>query len=285
MTSIRIFVDSTCDLPKAWLQENQIGVVPLYVNFNNEVYRDGVDITPAELYEKVKQTGQTPKTSAPSPADFIQAFQPVIESGHIIIYISLSSALSSTYANAHLAANTFPTGAVTVLDSLNLSSSIGLLVMKAAHAIDQKLSVAEIVELLESMRSQIETEFAIDSLEYLYKGGRCSGMQNLIGSLLKIRPVIQVTTQGTLVPAYKIRGKREKAVEQLLRNTLAHRHAIDQDIIFVVHSFAEEEARHMQAVLREQTDARQVMITEAGCVISSHCGPQTIAIMYAKHIN
>lgn len=282
MTSIRIFVDSTCDLPQTWLQENQIGVVPLYVTFNDEIYRDGVDITPAQLYEKVKQTGQTPKTSAPSPADFIQAFQPVIENGDAIIYISLSSALSSTYANAHLAANTFPAGAVTIVDSLNLSSSIGLLVMKAVRAIEQKLSIAEIVVLLESVRSQIETEFAIDSLEYLYKGGRCSGMQNLIGSLLKIRPVIEVTAQGTLVPAYKIRGKRDKAVEQLLKNALAHREEIDQDIIFVVHSFAEEEARQMQAVLREQTEARQVMITEAGCVISSHCGPQTIAIMYAK---
>ncbi len=281
MTSIRIFADSTCDLPSSWLQEHQVGIVPLYVTFGQDVYRDGVDITPRELYDRVSRDGQLPKTSAPSPADFLSAFTPVVEEGASIIYISLSSGLSSTFANARIAASELPEGAVTVIDSLNLSSSIGLLVMKAVHAAHSGKSISEIVALLEQVRSQIETEFAIDSLEYLYKGGRCSGMQNLIGSLLKIRPVIEVTPEGTLVPAYKVRGKREKAVEQLLRNCVANRSRIDEDVIFVVHSFAEEEARMMQAVLREQTNAKQVMITEAGCVISSHCGPQTIAIMYA----
>ncbi|WP_017811270.1 MULTISPECIES: DegV family protein [Paenibacillus] len=281
MNSIRIFADSTCDLPASWLDEHQVGIVPLYVTFGEQVYRDGVDIKPADLYQRVQQQGQLPKTSAPSPADFIQAFAPVIEAGQDIIYISLSSALSSTYANARIAAEEWEEGRVNVLDSLNLSSSIGLLVMKAVHAAAAGASVQEIIRLLTDMRGRIETEFAIDSLEYLYKGGRCSGMQNLIGSLLKIRPVIEVTPQGTLVPAYKVRGKREKAVEQLLRNAIANADRLDEEVIFVVHSFAEEEAKMMQAVLREQTNARQVMITEAGCVISSHCGPQTIAIMYA----
>ncbi len=281
MTSIRIFADSTCDLPSSWLQEHEVGIVPLYVTFGQDVYRDGVDITPRELYDRVSREGQLPKTSAPSPADFLQAFTPTVEAGHSIIYISLSSALSSTFANARIAAEELPEGAVTVVDSLNLSSSIGLLVMKAVHAASSGHSVSEIVSMLEQVRSKIETEFAIDSLDYLYKGGRCSGMQNLIGSLLKIRPVIKVTPEGSLTPAYKIRGKRDKAAEQLLRNCVTNRDRIDQDVIFVVHSFAEEEARMMQTVLREQTNARQVMITEAGCVISSHCGPQTIAIMYA----
>ncbi|MEW4368892.1 DegV family protein [Paenibacillus kandeliae] len=280
MTSIRIFADSTCDLPSAWLQEHQVGIVPLYVTFGQDVYRDGVDITPRQLYDRVSRDGQLPKTSAPSPSDFLNAFTPVVEAGHSIIYISLSSALSSTYANALIAAEELPAGRVTVIDSLNLSSSIGLLVMKAVHAAAAGDNVPTIVSLLETVRGKIETEFAIDSLEYLYKGGRCSGMQNLIGSLLKIRPVIKVTPEGSLAPAYKVRGKRDKAMEQLLRNALDNKHRLDRDVIFVVHSFAEEEALHMQAVLREQTDAKHVIITEAGCVISSHCGPQTIALMY-----
>lgn len=121
--------------------------------------------------------------------------------------------LSSTYQNALIAAEEFPEGTVTVFDSLNLSTGIGLQVMKAVQAAAEGKTVAEIVGLLTAVRPKVETEFVIDTLEYLYKGGRCSGMQNLIGSLLKIRPVIKVV-DGKMTPAYKIRGSREKALDQ-----------------------------------------------------------------------
>jgi len=283
MGSIKIFADSTCDLPAEWIAQYDIGIVPLYVTFSEQTYKDGIDLTVPELYKKVDETGKLPKTAAPSPADFIEAFRPHIEEGRKILYISLSSELSSTYQNALIAADEFAEGMVTVFDSLNLSSGIGLQVMKAVNAAAEGKSVEEIVALLTAVRPQVETEFVIDSLDYLYKGGRCSGMQNIVGSLLKIRPVIKVEN-GKMTPAYKIRGSREKALDQLLNNALSHLSEMDKDLIFVTHSLADEDAKVLKEALEAKTNARQVAVSNAGCVISSHCGAKTIGILYTKKL-
>lgn len=279
--TIRIFADSTCDLPSSWIEEYNIGIVPLYVVFGEQSLRDGVDITPEQLYAKVDQTGSLPKTAAPSPSDFISAFTPSIEQGEDILFLSISSELSSTYQNALIAAGELPEGRVTVFDSRNLSSGIGLLVMKAVHAARSGSSIPQIVELLSSIVNEVECEFVVDTLDYLYKGGRCSGMQNIIGSLLKIRPVIKVM-DGSMTPAYKVRGKKEKALDQMIQNALAQVDNMDNDLIVVVHTMAEEEARFLQKQLQEKTGAKQVNISTAGCVICSHCGPQTVGLMYTK---
>lgn len=280
MPNIKIFADSTSDLPVSWIEQFNIGIVPLYVVFGEQSLKDGLEITPVDLYQKVSEDGILPKTAAPSPADFITAFTPYIEQGDQILYISLSSELSSTYQNAVIAAGEFPVDQIAVFDSLNLSSSIGLLVMKAVHAAESGSSLKEIVTLLEVVRPEIEAEFVVDTLEYLYKGGRCSGMQNLIGSLLKIRPIIKVS-EGKMTPSDRIRGKREKAVDMLLQNALNKKELMDQDLIIVVHSLAEEDALRIQASLQQHTNAKIALAT-AGCVISCHCGPQTIGIMYSK---
>ncbi|WP_160043216.1 DegV family protein [Paenibacillus sp. USDA918EY] len=281
MPKVKIFADSTCDLPQEWIRDYGIGIIPLYVTFGDTTYRDGVDISVSELYAKVDKTGSLPKTAAPSPADFVQAFSPDIEAGRDIVYISLSSELSSTYQNALIAAEEFPEGKVTVVDSLNLSTGIGLQVMKAVKAAEAGKSAREIAELVTSVRPLVETEFVIDSLDYLYKGGRCSGMQNLVGSLLKIRPVIKVI-DGKMTPAYKVRGKREKALEQMLNNALVNRDQMDPDLIFVTHSMADEDAQELKRILKEKTGASEVAVSDAGCVISSHCGAKTIGILYVK---
>ncbi|MEF2966858.1 DegV family protein [Paenibacillus sp. M1] len=283
MQAIKIFADSTCDLPTAWIQQYDIGIVPLYVTFGDTNYRDGLDLETPLLYKKVDETGKLPKTAAPSPSDFMQAFSPFVAEGRDILYISLSSELSSTYQNALIAAEEFPEGRVTVFDSLNLSTGIGLQVMKAVRAAGEGKTVKEVVSLLEAVRPQVETEFVIDSLDYLYKGGRCSGMQNLVGSLLRIRPVIKVI-DGKMTPAYKIRGSREKALDQLLNNALSRVSEMDNDLIFVTHSLADEDAVRLEQALREKTGAREVAVSNAGCVISSHCGAKTIGILYTKSI-
>ncbi|MEF2966857.1 DegV family protein [Paenibacillus sp. M1] len=283
MSKVKVYADSTSDLPAAWISRYDIGIIPLYVVFEDKTYKDGLDITPQELYRKVEADGRLPKTTAPSPKDFMDAFTPHIEAGRDIVYISLSSKLSSTYQNALIAAAEFPEGRVHVLDSLTLCSGIGLLVMKAVRAAEQGQTAEDIVAMLEAVRPHVETEFVIDTLEYLYKGGRCSGMQNFIGSLLQIRPVLKLV-DGNIIPAYKVRGRKEKAVQQMLDNALADVGEMDNDLIIVAHTMAEEEALSLAAILRERTGAREVALSEAGCVISSHCGPHTVAIMYAKKI-
>ncbi len=284
MSKVKIFADSTSDLPAAWTSQYDIGIIPLYVVMDDKTYKDGLDITPLDVYRKVESGSNLPKTTAPSPKDFMDLFAPHIESGEDIVYIGLSSKLSSTYQNAIIAAAEFPDGRVHVVDSLNLCSGIGLLVMKAIQAAELGKSAVEIVSLVEKYRSLVETEFVIDTLEYLYKGGRCSGMQNFIGSLLQIRPVLKVV-DGNIIPAYKVRGKKEKAVQQMLDNALSNMAEMDTDLIIVAHTLAEEEAQRLAAILREQTGVREVALAEAGCVISSHCGPHTVAIMYTKKIS
>ncbi|NWL88373.1 MULTISPECIES: DegV family protein [unclassified Paenibacillus] len=284
MGTLKIFADSTCDLPSDWIGKYDIGIIPLYVIFDQQTYKDGVDLDTPMLYQKVSETKKLPKTAAPSPADFIQAFTPAINEGKDILYISLSSELSSTYQNALIAAAEFPEGRVRVFDSLNLSTGIGLQVMKAYRAAEAGQNIEEIMDLLHRTRPQVETEFVIDSLDYLYKGGRCSGMQNLVGSLLKIRPVIKVI-DGKMTPAYKVRGSREKALHQMLDNALACIEDMDNDLIFVTHSLADEDADQLKSILQEKTGAREVAISKAGCVISSHCGAKTIGILYTKKIS
>ncbi|MEJ8306918.1 DegV family protein [Saccharibacillus sacchari] len=280
MSNIRIFSDSTSDLPAGLIEQYGIGIVPLYVVFEDQTYRDGVDLTPSQLFDKVARQGKLPKSAAPSPADFSQAFAPYIEKGERILYISLSSELSSTYQNARIAADDFEPGSVTVFDSLNLSTAIGIQVLQAARHAEAGLEVNEIVRKLERMRPEVETEFAIDTLEYLHKGGRCSGMQNLIGSLLSIRPIIKVN-DGKMTPAYKVRGKREKAIDKMLQNLLVNKDRIDGPVV-VVNADAEEDALQMREIILRETNVTEVLMASAGCVISTHCGPGTIGLMYAK---
>ena len=281
MSRIKIFADSTSDLPKTWVQQHEVGIVPLYAVFGDESLKDGVEISPEQLYARVDREGRLPKTAAPSPADFMASFGPYIDQGYQVLFISLSSELSSTYQNALIASGEFPDGSVTVFDSLNLTSGIGVLVMKAVQAAEQGKTITEIVDLLTEMRPKVETEFVIDTLDYLYMGGRCSGMQNLIGSLLKIRPVIKVI-DGKMTPAYKVRGKREKAIDQMLNNALSNVNVMNNDTIFVVHSMCEEDALAIQKTLHEKTKAKHIEMATAGCVISSHCGPKTIGLVYVR---
>ncbi|WP_379132998.1 DegV family protein [Paenibacillus sp. sgz500958] len=279
MSTVKIFADSTSDLPQVWKDTYDIGIIPLYVVFGDETYRDGLDIIPEDVYERVAANGSLPKTAAPSPADFMAAFAPAIEAGHDIVYISLSSALSSTYQNALLAAGEYPEGRIKVVDSKTLCGGIGLLVMKAVHAARRGLSATEISLMLERDRELVDTQFVVDTLDYLYMGGRCSGMQNFIGSLLKIRPLLKMM-EGSIVPINKIRGKKEKAVEQMLQNALADIERMDDELIIIAHTLADEDAQYLQNALQEATGVREIAIVHAGCVISSHCGPQTVGLMY-----
>ncbi|NRF94875.1 DegV family protein [Paenibacillus frigoriresistens] len=281
MSRVRIFTDSTSDLSEELYRSLQIEVVPLYVIFEDNTYKDGIKIKPDRLYELVEQTGKLPKTAAPSPLDFERAFEPIIQKGEDIVFIGLSSELSSTIQNATIAAASFPDGRVTVIDSRNLSTGIGLLALKAAQAAKDGRSSAEIKSLIEPLIPRIEVEFIIDTLEYLHKGGRCSSVQHFIGSLLKIRPIVKVIN-GAMTSTDKVRGKREKALHQLLDNALAQKDDMDTEFLFITHSSAAEEAVYIKQQIEQQTNVKHVYITETGCVVASHCGPHTLGIVFAK---
>lgn len=282
MSSIQIVADSTCDLTPEMIRDHNIRIIPLHVVFGDRTYRDGVDMTTGELYEKVEKEGVLPKTAAPSPADFVQSFETIVREDKRIVYISISSELSSTYQSAVIASREFPEGTIEVVDSRNLSTGIGVTVMKAVDYVRDGLDdLGELAARLRDDTALVESEFVIDTLDYLHKGGRCSGTQLVIGSLLRIHPVIKVVN-GSMIVAEKLRGKMDKVVQSLLDRALSHRDTIRTDRIFITHSQAAESAAWVKSELEKEFPECDVIVTNAGCVISSHCGPGTVGILFAR---
>lgn len=278
MNKITIMTDSTCDLSEELIKEKGIAIVPLYVTFGDEVYKDKVEITSDLLYKRVEELNFLPKTSAASVGDFINAFKKEIDKGNDVILISIGSTLSSSYQNALIAKEEFK-DRIEVIDSFNLSTGIGLQVLKAAKLANEGKNIHEIKEIITTeITPQIRTKFAVESLEYLHKGGRCSGATRLFGTLLQIKPVISVNN-GILEVVSKPKGKR-KALQYMLDDIIANKDLVDLDYIMVTHTYAPEEALMLQAKLKEIFPIANVVITNAGSVISSHCGKGTIGILY-----
>lgn len=279
MSNIKIFTDSTSDLSPELTDLYDISIIPLYVNFDTNSYKDGLEITTEELYKKVEITGKLPLTSAPSPADFINAFKPFIDEGKDILYIGLSSKLSSTVQNVHIAAQEFPEGRIEIVDSLNVCLGIGILALKAADYVSAGKSLTDVATMVREAVPKVRVMFIIDTLDYLHKGGRCSGVQNFVGGILKIRPIIKME-EGKIILWEKLRGKREKCLHSLISRAMEDKSKFDPQRIFIAHSAALEDAENVKNELEKVFETRNIGIGNAGCVISSHCGPKTVGIIY-----
>lgn len=273
---VYIITDSTADLGPDLAAQYQVRVIPLYVYVNERTYLDGVDITMQDLFRSVETTGRLPKTSAPSAADFQERFDQPGES----VYIGLSGQLSATMQNALLAQQSCAPGKVYVIDSLNLSTGIGLLALKAADLRDQGLPAAEIYQRIRQLVPKVRTSFMIETLDYLYKGGRCSAVQNLMGSLLRIRPVIAVRQDGTLGIKGRTRGTRQKALQFMLDDFRDNLAEIDPQRVFITHTGCQADAENLCIELLKMAPIQQIHITTASSVVSSHCGPGTIGILF-----
>lgn len=279
MQKIVLFSDSTCDLNEQLIKEADIKIVPLYVGFNEEIYKDGEEINPEGLYKKVKEVGFLPKTSATSMADFYEAFKPYIEAGKDIIYLGIGSKFSTTFNNAILAAREFDEGRVTIIDSENLSTSTGLLLLKTRELITKGKTSEEIKEEITKLTSLVRCKFAIESLDYLHKGGRCSGVSKFVGTLLRIKPIIEVKN-GKMDVYAKTKGKR-KAIELMINEIVENKDNLDLDNVMITHTFALEEAKYIYDRLKEELKGvKRIHINTAGCVICSHCGSGSIGILY-----
>ena len=210
---VKIITDSTCDMDKSLFNEYGIEVIPLSVNLDNRIFRDGIDLSLDEMYSLINKTKTLPKTSAPTPGEFIEFFNQFSDD---IVFIGISTNSSATVQNARLAAKDLPAKNIQVVDSLSLSSGLALQVIEAALLARDGLSAVEIAKRLEEFRTRVRTVFIVDTLEYLYMGGRCSALQNVMGSLLQIKPMIYMQPNGALGVKRKIRGSREKGLQALL---------------------------------------------------------------------
>ena len=272
---LNITTDSCADLSQQLLDAHGIRMIPLHVLVDGKDYLDN-ELSLDQLFKSVEDTGELPKTAAPSIMEFCEFFS----NGEPTVYIGLSSQLSATMQNAHLAAEQLKNPDLHLIDSLNLSTGIGLLALKAADLRDEGLSAEEIAAEISATRPRVKTAFVIDTMDYLHKGGRCTGLQAFMGSMLQIRPVIHVREEGSLGVLDKVRGSRKKALDRLLSRFEADLPHVDLTRVFVTHSGCEVDADYLASELHTRADIKNVHITMAGATIGSHCGPNTIGVLY-----
>ncbi len=276
---VLIMTDSTSDLSKRLLDQRKIVSIPLYVNFTDEIYRDGIDLTTEELYRKVEEKGVLPTTSAVSPGDFIKVFQKYVNLGYDILYMGIGGKLSGTFQSALIAKDEVNPEKIHLIDSMNLSSGIGLLVLKACDYRDQGFNALEIKEKIEKLVPLVRSQFAISTLDYLHKGGRASGTAKLMGTILGIKPIIKVV-DGKLDVYKKPAGKMSRALDIMLDDFFREIDNLDLDYVFITHSFANKQAVYMMDKVKEKVKVKHLIEGQAGCVIGTHCGAGTIGILY-----
>jgi DegV family protein with EDD domain len=274
--NVHILTDSTSDLGEELQSRYGIETIPLHVTIGAKEYLDGIDIQQEKLFRLVAEVGALPKTAAPSIGEFETYFSRAGDS----LFIGISSKLSATVQNAQLAGGNGGHDKVRIIDSLSLSTGIGLLVLAAAEMSASGKTLGEIVGEVNALVPKVRASFMIDTMDYLYKGGRCSALQAIAGSMLKIHPIINVRADGTLGVKEKARGTRQKGLNLLLDDYLAHVDETDKRRVFVTHTTSPEDAQYLKDEIIKCAAPEEVHITFAGSVIASHCGPGTIGILY-----
>lgn len=280
MAKIKVTCDSTCDLTKELYEKNNVAVKALVVYLGDELKEDGISVNALEIFDYVKQTGVLPKTSACGISEYMDFFKPFVDDGYTVIHINISSGLSSSHQNACLAAEEL--GNVYVVDSKNLSSGSGHLVLEACEMANAGLEAEEIVEKLNEIKNKLEVSFVVQTLDYLHKGGRCSGVAALGANLLKLRPCIEVNTEtGGMTVGKKYRGNINKTLHDYVTDRLSGREDLNLKRIFVTHSHAPKEVvEEVKALVAELAPFAEIIETIAGCTITSHCGPDCLGILF-----
>ncbi len=280
MAKIIISSDSTCDLSAELKERYNIKIIPLGITLGTEVYRDGIDINPDDIYAHHAKTGELPKTTASNVGECIDYFTDLTKDGDAVIHFTISSTMSSTYSNACLAAEEFEN--VYVIDSKNLSTGGGLLVIAAAEMANSGMEATAIVEKLNELAPCVDASFVIDSLEYLHKGGRCSALAMLGANLLKLKPCIEVKN-GVMGVGKKYRGVYGRVLAEYVDERLQNVEDIDTSRVFVTHAGCDLEI--VNSVV-EQVKAKgifkEIFLTRAGCTVSSHCGANTLGVLFVR---
>ena len=280
MAKIIISSDSTCDLSAELKERYGVKILPLGVTLGTNVYRDGFDITPDDIYAHYDKTGELPKTTAANVGECADFFAELKKDCDAVIHFTISSDMSSTYSNSCIAASELEN--VYVIDSKNLSTGGGLLVVAAAEMAKDGMEPAAIVEQIEKLKPCVDASFVIDNLEYLYKGGRCSALAMMGANLLKLKPCIEVKN-GVMGVGKKYRGTFSKVVEEYVEERLQNVDDIDTSRIFVTHAGCDPEL--METVVnkvKEKGIFKEVFFTRAGCTVSSHCGANTMGVLFIR---
>lgn len=275
---IAIVTDSTSDLSAAEEERYGVAIVPLYVLFGEETFRDRLDITPGQFYEKLSHSSVLPTTSQPSQGDFEKSFGTLLQSHDAVIGLFISGDLSGTVRAAEAAAAGFPEGAVTVVDTRLTSGALALVVLEAVRMARSGAGVGEIVRRVESMKDNVRAYFVLDSLEHLRRGGRIGGAAALVGSILQIKPVL-VLRDGRIDVFEKVRTSR-RAIERILDEF--EREARDRSSVnaVVVHGAAALRAEELRMMARDRVPHARIQVQQLGPIVGVHAGPGVLALIY-----
>lgn len=277
---IIITSDSTTDLGEELIARYGVKILPLKVALGDKTYIDGVDINPDMIYAHYNEMGELPRTAAPNLAECIDFFKKFTDEGYAVVHFTISSDMSSSYSNAAIAAQEFDN--VYVVDTRNLSTGGGLLVVTACEMAQKGMAAEEIAKACRDMTDRVSASFIVDDLTFLHKGGRCSALAALGANLLKLKPCIEVSG-GKMDVSRKYRGKFEKVLPQYIADQLGDVSRIETDHIFVTHAGCDEEIFQMCAEeVRKLVNVKEVHITRAGCTISSHCGRNTLGVLFIR---
>lgn len=275
-----ITADSTCDLSMDLLERFQIHTIPLTITLGEDSFLDGQGFTPLDMYERYRKDGILPKTSAPGVQEFLDFFSSFTEQGFSVVHLDISSELSNSYNAACMAADELR--GVHVVDSRMLSTGVGLLAIEGAECRDRGMSAVEIAEHLRSLTGKVQTSFVLDTLQFMWKGGRCSAVSALGANLLHLKPGLEMQ-DGKLGVYKKYRGNINSVYKQYVKERLQGR-KIRPEHIFVTESGEVDEAvlEEIYALIRETVPVKEIHHTLAGCTISTHCGPKTLGILFLE---
>ena len=279
----QITSDSTCDLSPEQLEEYNIRLLPLYVDMDGRTLRDGVDVKPDDIYAHVAAGGGLPKTAAVNMADYVRAFTELSAKNDFVIHVCISMDFSCCYQNAKLAAADFDN--VYVVDSRNLSTGHGLVVLEAERMAREGMEPEAIVAALEALTGRVEASFILDRLDYMKMGGRCSAVTLLGANLLRLRPCIEVR-DGKMGVGKKYRGSYEKCLVQYITDKLSGRTDLELRRVFITHSgLPEQTVQKAVETVQSLQKFEEIDVTRAGCTVSSHCGPGTIGVLFIRKAN
>lgn len=280
MRRVKIIADSTCDLSKELIHKYDISILPLLITMDDKSLKDGVEITPDEIYEWSDDTGETPKTAAPMVGDAIDLLKPFMDEELDIIFFSISESMSTTYSMVKLLAENLEYSKLHVVDSKNLSTGIGLQVIRGAKLALEGCSVEEILEDNNKIKDKVRASFVVDTLTFLHRGGRCSAIASMLANTLKLKPEIEVV-DGKMDVAKKYRGNQKKVILKYVKDKEVNLKDADTEAVFITHSGCPEEViDSVKTYIKELNIFEKIYITRAGGVISSHCGPNTLGVLY-----
>ena len=280
---VKIISDSTCDLSPELIAKYDIDILPLHILLGEDEYEDGKNITPEQIYSWSDENKTTLKTSAPALTDAIELFKPYIDEGREIVCFSISSSMSTSGNVMRIAAEELEAeDCITVIDSANLSTGIGLLVIEAAIMAQNNHTVEEIVSAIEALKPNVRASFVVDTLTYLYRGGRCNAVSAMAGGVLKLHPKI-VVENGAMNASKKYRGKINSAIMTYVKDMEDDLKAARPDRVFITHSGCDRTiVEEVHSYLENLGVFSEILETRAGGVISSHCGPGTLGVLFIQ---